>query len=108
MSVAKLLVGTRVRLAALSDGDLPALAQWYQDSAFLRLFDATPAAPRTENALRQWLEERSRARDSFLFGVWLLDGDELVGMVELEGILWSQQVGWLSIGIGEPARRGQG
>jgi RimJ/RimL family protein N-acetyltransferase len=108
MNTTKLLSGARVRLDALAEGDLPVLAQWYQDAEFLRLFDATPAAPRTEQALRQWLADRSRSQESFLLGVRLLDGDELIGVVELDGILWSQQVGWLSIGIGAPERRGQG
>jgi hypothetical protein len=69
MNTTKLLSGARVRLAALAEGDLPVLAQWYQDAEFLRLFDATPAAPRTEHALRQWLADRSRSQESFLLGV---------------------------------------
>ncbi len=43
-----------------------------------------------------------------MFGVRLHAGDELIGVVELDGILWNQQSSWLSIGIGEAARRGQG
>jgi len=104
----KLLVGPRLRLAALAETDLPALARWHQDAEFLRLFDATPAAPRPASALRQWLEDRHKAQDTFVFGVRLHDGDELIGMVELDGILWTHQVGWVSIGIGAPDRRGQG
>jgi RimJ/RimL family protein N-acetyltransferase len=104
----KLLVGPNVRLTALGLDDLPVLAQWYQDAEFLRLFDAVPAAPRSESALREWLEERQKSRDDFLFGVRLHDGAELIGGGELDGILWNQQVSWLSIGIGDAARRGQG
>jgi RimJ/RimL family protein N-acetyltransferase len=104
----KLLVGPNVRLTALGSDDLPVLERWYQDAEFLRLFDAVPAAPRALCALREWLEERRRARDSFLFGVRLHDGDELIGVVELDGILWNQQVSWLSIGIGDALRRGHG
>jgi len=104
----KLLVGQNIRLAALEPEDLPILARWYQDAEFLRLFDAVPAAPRTHSALQEWLEERRRARDSFVFGVRLLAGDELIGIVELDGILWNQQISWLSIGIGDAARRGHG
>jgi RimJ/RimL family protein N-acetyltransferase len=104
----KLLVGPNIQLTALGLDDLPVLAQWYQDAEFLRLFDAVPAAPRSESASREWLEERQRARDAFLFGVRLREGDQLIGVVELDGILWNQQVSWLSIGIGDAARRGQG
>jgi RimJ/RimL family protein N-acetyltransferase len=108
MAETKLLVGPNVRLTALGPDNLPALARWYEDVEFLRLFDAIPAAPRAQSALREWLDERQKARDGFLFGMQLHDGDELIGVVELDGILWNQQVGWLSIGIGDAARRGQG
>ena len=108
MAEKKLLVGPRLRLAALAEADLPVLARWHQDAEFLRLFDATPAAPRSESVLRQWLEDRHKAQDAFVFGVRLHDGDELIGIVELDGILWSHQVGWLSIGIGARERRGWG
>src|SRR5688572_22391764 len=83
MAETKLLVGPNVRLTALGPDDLPALARWYEDVEFLRLFDAVPAAPRAQGALREWLDERQKARDGFLFGVRLHDGDELIGVVEL-------------------------
>jgi RimJ/RimL family protein N-acetyltransferase len=104
----KLLFGPNVRLTALGLHDLPLLVQWYQDAEFLRLLDAVPAAPRSEGALREWFEERQKGRDGFLFGVRLHEGDQLIGVVELDGILWNQQVSWLSIGIGDAGRRGQG
>ena len=34
-----LLRGDRVRLTALTPGDLPTIAGWYQQADFLRLFD---------------------------------------------------------------------
>lgn len=108
MAETKLLVGPNVRLAALGLDDLPVLARWYQDAEFLRLFDAVPAAPRAQSALQEWIENRQKAHDGFLFAVRLHAGDELIGVVELDGILWNQQSSWLSIGIGEAARRGQG
>ena len=108
MTATKLLAGPHVRLTALAPADLPAIARWYQDAEFLRLFDAVPAYPRTEQALQGWLEERHKAQNDFLFGVRLREGDDLVGMVELDGILWTHQTGWLSIAIGEPAQRGRG
>jgi RimJ/RimL family protein N-acetyltransferase len=104
----RLLVGPNVRLTTLGADDLPVLARWYQDAEYLRLLDAVSAAPRAPSALREWIENRQRAHDGFLFGVRLHADDELIGVVELDGILWNQQASWLSIGIGEPGRRGQG
>jgi RimJ/RimL family protein N-acetyltransferase len=74
----------------------------------LRRYDATPAYPKTEAALREWLQERQKDRTAFLFAIRLIEGGELIGYVEIEGILWAHQTGWLSIAIGEPARWGQG
>lgn len=108
MAEMKLLVGPRVRLAPLQEADLPVVGRWYVDAEFLRLFDATPAYPRAESGLRQWLDERHRNQNAFLFGVRLHEGDELIGVIELDGILWNHQVGWLSIGIGAARHRGRG
>lgn len=108
MTVAKLLQGEKVRLATLTLTDLPKLVKWYQYSDFLRLLDARPAAPQTEEILAKWLEERQQATDGFLFGVRLQETDELVGWVEFEGILWTHQVSWICIGIGEQQHWGKG
>src|SRR3712207_839119 len=97
MPPSNLLLGTRLRLTALTKDDLPTIAHWQQDASFMRLFDARPAYPRTEAALGQWLEESSTATDGFVFGIRLLDSEELIGYVELDGILWAHQVSSLGI-----------
>lgn len=108
MYPSNLLQGTRIRLTALTAADLPTIARWQEDAQLMRLLDARPAYPQTETALKQWLEDTQKAPDGFLFAVRLLDSDDLIGYVELDGILWSHQVGWLSIAIGDSAYRGQG
>ncbi len=105
---ANLFCGERVRLAACTPDDLPTIARWYEHSAFPRLLDAAPAHPKSAAELARWLEERQGATDGVLFGVRPLDGDDLLGLVELDGILWAHGTGWLSIGFGDPARWGQG
>lgn len=108
--LANLLYGSRVRLAALTSDDLPIIAQWYQDTTFARMFDARPAIPKTATALEVWLDEYSRPQNGFLFAIRPLAADTLLGFIELEGIMWPHQHGWLSIAIGDPAnqRRGYG
>jgi RimJ/RimL family protein N-acetyltransferase len=103
-----LLRGARVRLAALTHHDLPEIARWHQDAGFARLFDARPAAPKTSAALESWLEEYSRTSSGFVFAIRPLADETLLGIVELEGILWAHQHAWLSIAIGDPAHQGQG
>lgn len=108
MTPSNLLHGTNVRLTALTPNDLPIIARWYQHAEFLRLLDALPAYPKTEGALAKWLEERQIATNTFLFAMRLLDNDDLLGYVELDEILWTHQVGGVSIGIGDPTHWGKG
>ena len=106
----RLLHGVRVHLTPLTSRDLPVMAQWYQDTGFLRLFDADPAYPRAESELSEWLEARHRSRDGYMFGIRLIDRNELIGLVELDGISWANGVCGMSIAIGERGywRKGYG
>ena len=108
MILSKLLHGSRVRLTALTSDDLPAIARWYEDAEFLRLYDARPAVPRTEAELARHLEEMRKSENDFAFAVRPLDGDELIGTLELDGVLWPHGVGGIGIAIGERANWGQG
>lgn len=108
MALAVLLRGTRVRLTAVTPQDLSTIARWYDDTEFLRLLDARHAAPQTTEQLTEWLNAAQKASDGFLFGIRTVADDELVGYLELDGILWNQGVAWLGIAIGNPARRGHG
>ncbi len=108
MASPTLLCGSRVRLTALTQIDLPTVTQWYQNPEFLRLFDALPAYPKTEPVLAQWLANTHQATDTFLFAIRPLDDDVLIGYVELDGILWTHRVSGVSIAIGEVKHWGKG
>ena len=108
MTSSTLLRGSRVRLTALTQSSLPTIVQWHQNPDFLRLFDALPAYPKTEAALAQWLDDTHKSTDAFLFAVRSLDNDQLIGYVELDGILWTHRVSGVSIAIGETKHWGQG
>ncbi|OQY22846.1 MAG: GNAT family N-acetyltransferase [Anaerolineaceae bacterium 4572_32.2] len=108
MTISKLLCGDRVRLTALNTSDLPTLVHWFEDAEFMRLYDARPARPKSEAELGRWLEELHKAKDDFAFAVRPLDSQDLIGYVELDGILWPHGVCGFSIGIGERSHWGQG
>lgn len=93
------LQGKRIALTALHKEDLPHIVKWHQDATFLRLFDAVAAKPKTLQDLEKWYEDTRNSQNGYLFGVRDLKG-ELLGYVELDGILWNQRNGWLSIAIG--------
>jgi RimJ/RimL family protein N-acetyltransferase len=105
---AALLRGEVLRLTALTKEDLATIERWQHNNVFLRLFDALPAYPKSNAALAQWLEGRQKEKNAYLFAVRLLTENTLIGYVELEGILWAHQVGWVSVAIGDPSHWGQG
>ena len=102
------LRGSRVRLTALTQDDLPTVTEWHQNAEFLRLLDAPPAYPKTETSLAQWLDDTDKATDAFLFAIRSLDSDTPIGYVELDGILWIHRVSGVSIAIGEAQHWGKG
>jgi hypothetical protein len=53
MQPANILQGAYIRLTALNPADIPLLTPWYQDAGFMRQFAATPAGPKSEEALKQ-------------------------------------------------------
>lgn len=108
-----LLTGPQLRLTNCTAADLPTIAGWQQDDAFLRLYDARPAYPRSEAVLSDWLATATRATDAFVFAIRLHAGGQpppgtLIGLLELDGILWTHQISWLSITIGAVEHRGHG
>ncbi|UOQ44329.1 GNAT family N-acetyltransferase [Halobacillus salinarum] len=101
-----LLAGERLKLTTLSDEDLHILTNWYTDSRFLRRFDALPPKPKSFATLQEWRDQASKDNNHFLFA--MREAHKFIGYVELEGILWSQRNGWVTIGIGEELNQGKG
>lgn len=104
----QLLIGTRVRLTPLLPTDAPTMASWYQDTDFLRLMDALPAIPQTEAQLHGWITEQNAETTGYGFAIRPLDDATILGWVALDGILWSNRVAGIAIGIGDKAKRGKG
>ncbi|MCS1351420.1 GNAT family N-acetyltransferase [Mechercharimyces sp. CAU 1602] len=105
--VRQLLRGERVRLAAMEEKDAKVIASWYDDPRFWRYYDAI-AYPRTEEQCRRWLLSQQEQNNAFLFAIRTQAEDQLIGMVELSGILWPHRSSWIAIGIGEQAEHHRG
>ena len=103
-----LFAGPRVRLTAIRPEDAAIAAHWYEDSAFLRQFDASAAFPRPAARLHDFLTAADKSETAFRFGIRLHHTEDLIGLIALDDILWPSRVAWLDIGIGEAAYRGQG
>jgi RimJ/RimL family protein N-acetyltransferase len=104
-----LFYGPRVRLTALKPEDAEAWARWYEDVEFARMFDSTPAFPRSQNRLRAYLDDLDKRRDTtFVFAIRPLYADDIIGYCELDGVQWNNRSAWLAIAIGDPNHRGVG
>jgi RimJ/RimL family protein N-acetyltransferase len=103
-----LLRGARVRLTALDESDAPTIARWYEDADYLRLQDTSAAVPRTMADISAEITTESKAADTIVLAIRLVDGDALVGTLGFYEIEWSNQVAWLGLGIGDRSHWGRG
>ena len=108
MKPTNILKGELVRLTVLTKDDLPTFSRWYEDAGFSRLLDAVPAVPKSREQWGKWLEETENNANTYVFGIRLIQGDELIGYAELDGILWNHRNCWIGIGIGERENWGKG
>jgi len=108
MIAPNLLRGEKVRLTAVQSGEMGAIARWWADAEFLRLYNTAPAAPRNEDQLSRRLDPSQTSPDTFLFGIRLLEEDDLIGLLEFDGVEWAHRTTFVSIGIGAAEHRGRG
>lgn len=101
-----MMQGKKIELTAVHEKDLPIISQWFADPDFLRLFDAVPAAPRSERHFKKWVEEETN--EEFRFAIRRKGSKDLIGFVEIDGILWNHRNAWIGIGIGETTNRKEG
>lgn len=106
--ISNLLRGQRIWLNALDKADSSVLALWEENLLFLRLYSSNPARPRSEVALAEWIESMGRTQNEITLAIRLIEGNKLIGILGFDGIEWSNQVAWLSIGIGDSSYWGQG
>ncbi|PKR84943.1 GNAT family N-acetyltransferase [Heyndrickxia camelliae] len=106
--ISSILLGEKVKLNALIEEDLTTIMEWFQNTSLLRLFDAIPAQPRSTASLRSWFEEHANSNNQYVLAIRTIDDNQLIGYIELDGILWNQRTTWVSIAIGEEMNRGKG
>jgi len=103
-----LLRGERVWLTALERADAATMARWEYDTEYLRLLDASPAQPRSEEMIVRWIDSASKSTTDFTFGIRLTDNDSLIGWVQLDGVSWTHRTSYIGIGIGNRDFWGRG
>ncbi|MFC1960887.1 GNAT family N-acetyltransferase [Chloroflexota bacterium] len=106
--VTNILNGENVRLTAITDQDIATMTRWYEDAAYLRLFDARPAVPRSADMIRADIERLQKSANDFVFAIKPLADETCLGYLEIDGVLWAHGVAGMGIGIGATEQRGQG
>ncbi len=108
MDMIDILRGERVRLTAMRPDDAATLACWWDQGAFMRHYDSTPAVARTEAQIAKSIEEHQTRAEAFLLAIRRSDDDALLGQLEFDGISWPHRTTFFSIVILDPEQRGQG
>jgi RimJ/RimL family protein N-acetyltransferase len=102
-----------IRLAAIDhDKDPEVESRWMQDISYLRLLGDDLARPLSPSQLKKRHQEIEKdqedRRDLFYFTIRPCQGDRLLGFARLFAIEWSNGIGMIQIGIGDPSDRRQG
>jgi RimJ/RimL family protein N-acetyltransferase len=109
MTSRPLLQGESVCLTAFDpETDSEAWSRWSHDSEYSRLLSTEPTHPQTASQLKTEMEKEEIKNDTYVFAIRTLTGDQLIGFLAIDGILWSHGTAWVAIGIGEREYRGKG
>jgi RimJ/RimL family protein N-acetyltransferase len=103
-----LFSGERVRLTAVRPEDSAVMARWYEDSEFGRMYDSGVAVPRSADSVRRWMDNSSGSAAAYSFAIRLLESDDLIGFLDIDGIQWNNGCAWMSLAIGDRTQRGKG
>ncbi|MEL3973022.1 GNAT family protein [Rossellomorea oryzaecorticis] len=102
----QLLNGKNIYLTGFHEDDVYLLTKWGRNEKLQRLLDALPYKPKSEDELKKWMD--GDEQNTYRLAIRLKDSGRLIGYAELDGILWAQRVGGLSILIGEDECQGKG
>lgn len=101
-----MIVGTKVRLRALTRSDLPNLVRWRNDPAVSDYLvrRSLPASIEQES---DWFERSLSSQDAIRLAIETLAGGEHIGYIVLSGIDWRSRRAELGILIGETRYQNQ-
>ena len=106
-----LLTGEKVRLTAENPEIIArCFFNWYRDSEWFRLFDNDPPRLYSEKKWKEWLEKdlENDPHGMVSFGIRILVGDELIGVIGLFNINPTDGDALVAIGLGGRKDWGKG
>src|SRR5262245_7445046 len=102
----QMLKSARVALTPLSTADSPVLWQWINDREVV-LFNSA-YRPVSEAQHDEWFEAIRHRADVFIFGIRLIETDQLIGSCQLHSVNAVSRNAELQVRLGEARDRGKG
>lgn len=96
----------RIELTALTEPDLDQLQVFFQDMNALYYYIPTTARPLNRHQLEKLLDDWNDGTESFVFAV-RYEG-ELIGLVNMDGLDWTNSHAEIGIALTRPDARGRG
>lgn len=103
-----LLLGSRVRLTAIRDGDKEAVEGWFSHAHFLRYYDMLPAIPQSCKQIETLFREFEDSADKLMFAIRKNDDGKIIGVAGFYDVLWTNGVATTFIGVGDQSSAGKG
>lgn len=100
------LIGSRVKLCAYQEKDLQSLLPFFEDVSVLRYYLPTTVRPMNEPQLRNMLKDWNEGDLNYVFT--LMQGDQVLGLINLDGLDPHNSHAEIGIAITDRAARGQG
>jgi RimJ/RimL family protein N-acetyltransferase len=104
----KLLIGDRVKLTSVNEGDLQNMEDWFNDVEFMRYYDVLPAIPKTISDIKSMIGEFSNTNDRYLFAIRDNITEKIIGVTGFDEIIWTNGVSTFFIGICDDVYKGKG
>lgn len=105
--------GNLVCLAPIDpEGDAEIESKWSHNAEYLRLLNIEPSRPLSPYQVKKKYEKIEKkieeSKSLFYFSIRKRGDDRLVGFAKIFWIAWTHGSGFVQLGIGAPADRGQG
>jgi RimJ/RimL family protein N-acetyltransferase len=97
---------THIALTPLTADDLPALWQWINDRE--QVLTNAAYRPVSKEQHEEWFEAQQRSRNSVIFGIRLVETNQLIGSCQLHTINHVHRKAELQIRLGDAYERGKG
>ncbi len=101
-----MLVGEKVCLGPVLNGDIPLLFAWFDNPDMAGA--SGPYRPQSETKFGQWLHGAAQDPTRALFVIRKRAGLQLLGHLHISNIQTTMRSAEIGLGIGQPVDRGQG